>query len=305
MNRSLSARSLTALAAVALFSGAAGAVAPDTTFTNITATSGASISNTFQLTTSPFSTTFSETSGFNKITATGSSYTTPNGASANGSNFFAYCIDPLTFGVSTGSAKYNATSLFSFLNTVQGGINPNETTTRYQQQMAGAGYTSVNGTGKATTYGLQDTTTVLNNLTALFSHAYNDSLTSTSKSAAFGYAVWEIMGDSGLSRTGGSLKTVGSATVNGYIDALLSAVSGVTTWTAASTAWGGADLITTTSWDYIVYSDPTTHSSQNFIRVTPGGAGQSNNVPTPGSLHLAGLAILGVWGASRRTRKNV
>lgn len=120
-----------------------------------------------------------------------------------GSPFWAFCIDP-----GTGTAlpsTYSTMSLDSFLN--------GTATSAYQQQLGRTGYTGT-WTGLTTTTATQ--TLVRNDLKELFSYAYNDALSSATKAAAFGMAVWEIIlqdggtGGTTYARTTGRLGSYGS-----------------------------------------------------------------------------------------------
>lgn len=230
---------------------------------------------------------------FNGGTSYSASWTGADWVSDGTSTFWAYCIDPKT-GTKWGQANtYASASLNSFLNTPLNNTNP--ASTGYQQQMSGVGYGGLS-------YSIQNTALVETSLMSLFSHAYDDSLTSATKAAAFGFAVWEIMGQSSYSRTSGALRSAGSDatsyavgsasrdSLEVQIDAYLSALT-ANSWANVN----GADLSAATSYIYTVYYDPTTHTAQNFIKVTPTPA-----VPEPATLALVGAALLGMTSVSRR-----
>lgn len=218
------------------------------------------------------------------------------GLSDGSSSFWAYCIDPNTTAIFSPAQSYAVKSLDQYLDgTASSG---------YASQLTrpGSGYS---GLGLSTNSATQ--TTVKDNLTELFSHAYADSLLNANNAAAFGMAAWEIImqdsNGSGVFASGlGRVRTSGSDTTyssgNDGIGApagdsiekrtqqYLAALSN----SSESTGWGNISLGTSTNWDYTVYVDLTSPFSQTFIRVTPGGGG-NNQTPIPGTLALAGLGF--------------
>lgn len=191
------------------------------------------------------------------------------------SNFWVYCLDPLT--TANLPNTYNTTNLANFIT----GTGSNT----YTALFTNSTYTA------AGTYALQNTANVLNKLQDLYSHAYNDSLNSATKSAAFQYAIWEIEGDTGYSSTAGGLKYTSADSafitqVNAYLTALNSG-----NWSSVN----GVNLGSTSAYTYTVYTPAT--SSQVFLRVS------SLKAPEPSSVALAGLALFGVAVSRRKKAK--
>lgn len=204
--------------------------------------------------------------------------------------FYVYCIDPLDY--ASLPSNYTTTSLSNFVNTTTAGSNS------YTTLFKSAPYTQPNTT--TPDYGLQNTTTVFNNLTTLYSHAYAESLKTNAKSAAFQFAVWSILGES--SNYYGS--TVGGLFSNNSADTAFRAQADAYLTAVTSSNWSnvnGSNLTATTTYNYTVYASSPLGGSQTFLGVTPGNANSSNGtVPEPGSLAL--VAIAGVAGIGMRRR---
>jgi hypothetical protein len=209
-------------------------------------------------------------------------------AVAGAGSFWVYCLDPLN-GFQTPDT-YDKTSLSNFVN---GGAYANLFAgTNYQDGSVKNMYDDVT----------TSTTKVLSDLTKLYSHAYADSLTSGTKSAAFQFAIWEIEGD------GKGKNSDGKYYADGYTDSGLD-VNETTTFTTQvnaylaalnNNAWGavnGANLTTATNYTFSVYN-PNPAGGQALLRVTAAGT----SVPEPGSLALAGLALFGVVYTRRQSK---
>ena len=142
-------------------------------------------------------------------------------------------------------------------------------------------------------------TRVLSDLTNLFQHAYADSITSSVKSAAFQFAIWEVLGDGAGKSTDKKYYSAGytnsglDATETGtafrtQVDKYLAGLNG--TWAAGLTG--------TTNYTFSVYNPNPSGSGQALIRAT------ANAVPEPGSLALVSLAVFGVVYTRRKGKSS-
>lgn len=241
------------------------------------------------LTTNNVSATTSVNTEFGGNTATAAN--TSAGAfqvtDSSNTSFWVYCLDPLT--TYKAGATYNTALLSDFLSL--GGSSSS-----YNQLFTKSAYTAVASpnVSAANSYQAQNTTTVLNKLVSLYSHAYSESLTSSTKSAAFQYAVWEIEGDSSYSSTAGGLKTASTGAFKTQVDAYLSALTSGN-WTSVN----GVNLSATKNYIYTAYASAPIGGSQSFLRVTDA----PNTVPEPGSIALVSLALFGV-AYTRRSKRN-
>lgn len=215
--------------------------------------------------------------GGTNTTANNTSMGTFQVLDSSGSAFWVYCLDPLTTYVQ--GASYSTASLSDFV--ALGGSNSS-----YNQLFTKAPYVNANNAVAGTTndYKAQNTTTVLDKLTSLYAHAYADSLTNATKSAAFQYAIWEIEGDASYSSTAGGLTTASTGTFKTQVDAYLTALT-TNNWASV----GGLNLSAVTNYTYTAYVSNPLGGSQSFLRVTPGAT-----VPEPGSIALVSLALFGV-----------
>lgn len=234
-----------------------------------------------------------------KFGSNSSSNTTMGAFAVNegsGASFWVYCLDPLTTANLPGT--YTKTSLSAFMNdgTVSNGMRS------YTEQFASTPYTAVqasyddarlsggSGTNKTTIQ-------VQGKIEELYSRAYADSLTSTAKSAAFQFALWELEGENkagvSYSRLNGGLTTGSTDTAfTGALDKYLTALN-----TASGSAgdWASIGLGAITNYTFTVYNST---SSQNLLRVDK----TSTGVPEPGTLVLAGAALFGIAYTRRKTK---
>ncbi|WP_428507262.1 PEP-CTERM sorting domain-containing protein [Roseateles sp.] len=209
-------------------------------------------------------------------------------------SFWVYCLDPLNNYISPDT--YDKVSLSNFVNGYQ--ATPGGATLGYASIFAGANYQAAGVQG---VYDDSTTTTsrVLSDLTNLFQHAYADSITSSVKSAAFQFAIWEILGDgagqstnkkyysAGYTNSGLDLNETGT-TFKTQVDTYLAGLNG--TWAAGLTG--------TTNYTFSVYNPNPSGSGQALIRAT------ANAVPEPGSLALVSLAVFGVVYTRRKGKKS-
>ncbi len=209
--------------------------------------------------------------------------------SPSNSSFWVYCLDPLVSAHSpTAETPYGLTA---FLGS--------------SSYFGAAAYANV-----GSVYVKQNATTVQNNLVELYSHAYNDSLTSKTKSAAFQYAIWEILGE-----TEANYGTdVGGLKANTYVgnsdsafraqaDAYLSALNATGNEAAVWGAVNGFNLSAAQNFTYTVYTPNTTGSSQAFLGVVASTLTSTNGVPEPGTGVLAAMGALAWFGARQRKNK--
>lgn len=209
-------------------------------------------------------------------------------------SFWVYCLDPLNNYISPDT--YDKVSLSNFVNGYQ--ATPGGATLGYASIFAGANYQAAGVQG---VYDDSTTTTsrVLSDLTNLFQHAYADSITSSVKSAAFQFAIWEVLGDgtgqstnkkyysSAYTNSGLDLNETGT-TFKTQVDTYLAGLNG--TWAAGLTG--------TTNYTFSVYNPNPSGSGQALIRAT------ANAVPEPGSLALVSLAVFGVVYTRRKGKKS-
>lgn len=229
----------------------------------------------------------------------GSSWSSSRGAvvlreSTESTKFQAYCIDPKT------TANFSETYATTDLDTFFTGGGAGYSQSGYHKQLTNGNYGAL--------LPLKDTAAnalkVRDNLRELFSYAYADSLLSKDNATAFGLAVWEIImqdgaadGYTGFSTSAGLLRSKGtnsSSYSNDAVDAkfmnYLSALSN----SNEATGWSSIGLGAKTNYSFTVYFDSTYQYSQNFLRA------EKNAVPVPGTLALAGVALLGLGRVRRR-----
>ncbi len=216
-------------------------------------------------------------------------------------SYQVYCLDPLrTFTNQT----YTTISLSNFLSTTN--IAGSGALTNYQKEFTDTTYVNRGLTyntatpSSSTVWGvksLANASTVLNNLTALYSHAFADSLKDATHSQGFQYAVWEVLLDqAGAYSTSAANLQIGSGAVANFSTIAAGYLSALNTGSWASVydiGAGSVNLSAVTNYNYTVF--------------IPGSGGQIvmavNQVPEPGALSLAMIALAGLAYTSRRNAR--
>jgi hypothetical protein len=213
-------------------------------------------------------------------------------------SFWVYCLDPLNNYISPDT--YDKVDLSNFVNGYK--ATPTGPTLGYASIFAGAKYQAAGVQG---VYDDSTTTTsrVLSDLTNLFQHAYADSITSSVKSAAFQFAIWEILGDGAGQST--NKKYYSAGYTNSGLDVTADAAnntqafkSQVDTYLNGLNGTWAAGLSGTTNYTFSVYNPNPSGSGQALIRAT------ANAVPEPGSLALVSLAVFGVVYTRRKGKSS-
>ncbi len=216
------------------------------------------------------------------------------GDSTAGQQFWVYCVDPLT--TTKLASSYATSTLDSFM-----GVTLNAGGTATGGNGAASAYKTLYTSGAYATvdnYEYQSGTVKLyNNLVELYSYAYKDSMTSNTKSAAFQYVLWELLGDAGSgvadpTKSGGAYFTntnyeLVRTQAEKYLDALNN---------ANESFWTTSLGLSKSAYNYTVYKSTASPSSQAFVAVSD----KPSSVPEPGSIALAFAAFGAVAYVRRR-----
>lgn len=226
--------------------------------------------------------------------------------SSNGASFWVYCLDPLTsLGNPLTYTKLTGSGNAALSTFISSPVVANSVTSYTEQFGKGGDYATVSSSAVATANkydeqasGTAGNTRVLNKVTELFNYAYADAtLTGNStKSAAFQFALWEVLGDTKAGASAGTWASYNAAsgglregTKLGGATAILDAGlrTQINTYlTALNTGnWAGIGTGTASNYTFTVFNSA---SSQTLVSVT------QTAIPEPGSLALAGLALFGV-----------
>ncbi len=211
-------------------------------------------------------------------------------------SFWVYCIDPLT--TSKLSNTYATSSLDAFMG-VTLGANGSATS----GNGAASGYKTLYSSGSyavADNYEYQSGTVALyNNLVELYNYAYKDSLTSNTKSAAFQYVLWELLGDGNSGAAdptkggGAQFSNLNYESVRTQAEKYLDALNN-----ANESFWTTGLGLSKSAYNFTVYKSTSSPLSQTFVSVTD----KVSNVPEPGSIALA-FAAFGAVAYTRRRKQ--
>ena len=216
--------------------------------------------------------------------------------STAGKQFWVYCVDPLTSSKLT--STYSTASLDSFMGVTLDGAGTatsgNGAASAYKTLYTSSPYSTADYYEyKSGTVGLY------NNLVELYGYAYKDSMTSNTKSAAFQYVLWELLGDaySGAAdptKNGGAYFTnTNYESVRTQAEKYLDALNN-----ANESFWTSSLGLTKSAYNYTVYKSTASPSSQAFLAVTD----KRSSVPEPGSIALA-FAAFGAVAYTRRRKQ--
>ncbi|MBB2486865.1 PEP-CTERM sorting domain-containing protein [Mitsuaria sp. WAJ17] len=216
--------------------------------------------------------------------------------STAGKQFWVYCVDPLT--TSKLTSTYATATLDSFMGVTlnSGGVatGGNGAASAYKTLFTSAPYSTVDN------YEYQSgTVSLYNNLVELYSYAYKDSMTSNTKSAAFQYVLWELLGDAGSgvadpTKSGGAyFSNTNFESVRTQAEKYLDALNN-----ANESFWTSSLGLTKSAYNYTVYKSTSSPSSQAFLAVSD----KPSKVPEPGSIALA-FAAFGAVAYTRRRKQ--
>ena len=117
---------------------------------------------------------------------------------------------------------------------------------------------------------------------------------------AFQYCLWEIIHDTDMNSSTGTMRLTSGGDVKAYADTILSALTS-DDWDGVKV--GGYDLQDATEQKITVFVSPKDHASQKLISSDyKPDTGPSGTTPEPSTLAIFGLGLLGAGWAARRKK---